>query len=559
MKSVEAILLFLIVYIITTCTNGVRSWSPPYSSVVLLGSRSINSGSPPTALLFGTIKGNDGLSRRRRASVDVTSSSSRDDANNYDDDNDNDNESDDMSDDDTAVNQEGTLEQPSSLQEEQSTDPTGQDTNLQQTIRGGPSMIFAMARRMLVWDDEDYQAGRVLNDASSNKSTPRGGGTKVKVLPRWHPHDGIADANPNFRTQSPVMNNKGYGATIQRNSRKNNKPGLWRHAYRTYVKMRDIELDQQLQQQQQQQREILETSSSSSSSSSGSSSSSTTNNITRSRRYPSKIKIKRENRHFQAALVACAKLGLWKEAIFILREMEEMQEKDPSSSTTTNYQKHGIIIDEYIIMSVIKACIRGMKQYRSKKDGHRYSNSNYGQQESSSRDREPLDTARDILLSMTQNQRRYNNMPPSPMLVNPLSSAYQYMGLHLDAEKVLDLLQMPSVQTKEGQERNLMVNTAATFLTQGSKDQSEIVPTNESSIYYKDEASYNILVKNSVLQGNWASAIHDLQEMTNAGYYPKSKSLNGWSEAAMKRERRPKKPTWIKQRERILMRNAHPQ
>jgi hypothetical protein len=454
--------------------------------------------------------------------------------------------------------------------------PLAQGKNLQQTIRGGPSMIFAMARRMLVWDDEDYQAGRVLNDASNK---PR---AKVKVLPRWHPHDGIADANPNFRTQSPVMNNKGYGATIQRNSRKNNKPGLWRHAYRTYVKMRDIELEQQQQQLQRQiqiqreelqgrnereqsldknleeeedNRKLLDVTKKSSSTLSG--------NDARYR-YPSKVKIKRENRHFQAALVACAKLGLWREAIFILNEMEEVLQEDPSFA---NNPKKAVTINEYVILSVVKACIRGMKN-RLKKDG--YHKKQNGQESC----RESLDSARDILFSIKQ---RYN-ISPSPMLVNPLSSAYQYLGLYLDAEQVLNyfLLQMPNMGKKETQERNLLENTAATYLTEGIKDLSDIMSTNETttaaitttpppppplpslmtSSHCKDDASYNILIKNSVLQGNWASAIHGLQEMTNAGYYPKSKNLNAWSEAAMKRERRPKKPTWIKQRERILTRNA---
>jgi hypothetical protein len=166
------------------------------------------------------------------------------------------------------------------------------------------------------------------------------------------------------------------------------------------------------------------------------------------------------------------------------------------------------------------------------------------------------------------------------MIVNPLSSAYQYIGLYSDDGKVLDLLPVPTImnqqqqqQQQQEEERKLLVNTAATFLTKGIKEKDTIetrstknddstaatsIPTSLLAIssHCKDDASYNILIKNSVLEGNWASAIHSLREMTNAGYYPKSKSLNSWSEAAMKRERRPKKPQWIKQRERILMRNT---
>ena len=54
---------------------------------------------------------------------------------------------------------------------------------------------------------------------------------------------------------------------------------------------------------------------------------------------------------------------------------------------------------------------------------------------------------------------------------------------------------------------------------------------------------------------DWSSAIHNLKSMTEAGLYPKSKRLNTWSETATKRERRRKKPTWIKQREHILIKS----
>jgi hypothetical protein len=299
--------------------------------------------------------------------------------------------------------EEGTEQQKMSSQE-----TTRSGNNLQQTIRGGPSMIFAMARRMLVWDDEDYQAGRVLNDASNK---PR---TKVKVLPRWHPHDGIADANPYFRTQSPVMNNKGYAVTIQRNSRKRNKPGLWRHAYRTYVKVRDMELSQQQQRGEEKEEKSSTTSlmvescnvtATNNNSNLTMAVGSQTMDVVRPRyRYPylpSKVKIKRENRHFQGALVACAKLGLWREAMFILNEMEGMQGNDVS---TIPSKKKSITINEYVILLVVKACIRGMKNQLNNKDR------DDAKQQAEQGCRESLDSARDILFS---NKKEYN-ISPSP-------------------------------------------------------------------------------------------------------------------------------------------------
>jgi hypothetical protein len=454
---------------------------------------------------------------------------------------------------------------------------------VQETIIGGPSTMFAMARRMLVWDDQDYQLGRVLNDSSQlqeeqvnvqaqsqSQSQPQSQSNstlsssssasskpmtkkKTTVLPRWRPHEGIADSNPNFRTNSPIMNNRGYEKTIMRNARKNNKPSLWRHGYRTYVKMRDVELLQQMQA------------------------------LAPTTAAASKLKIKRENTHFQGALVACAKLGLWREAMFIYLEMldiqEDMQLEENSSkyqldtnspvdsSTTTSASttpkkrsRKPIIMDQYMILSIIRACIRGMK-YRVQ----------YG--DDIEQRREPLDAAQSIL----RNMQEKHSLAPYAMQVNALASAYQYLGLYEEAmQLVFDYLEEPPSQAERERLRQLardkQWNTAADFLTERNlvaftgagekgdtgdgndkdKDKENTVDARE----YMDQASFSIVIQNSVTQGDWSSAIQNLKSMTEAGLYPKSKSLNTWSETATKRERRPKKPTWIKQREHILIKST---
>lgn len=86
---------------------------------------------------------------------------------------------------------------------------TATGTPRRTTLSGGPSLIFEMARRMLVWDDELYESGTMLNDASSifSARSPGGGGstppppppssmsatrTRMRTamsppLPRWRP------------------------------------------------------------------------------------------------------------------------------------------------------------------------------------------------------------------------------------------------------------------------------------------------------------------------------------------------------------------------------------
>ncbi|GFH61059.1 hypothetical protein CTEN210_17535 [Chaetoceros tenuissimus] len=419
----------------------------------------------------------------------------------------------------------------SSEEKEEEVVPDNQE-NLQKTISGGPSTIYSMARRMLVWDDQDYQMRKVLNDSSEYNEEMIANITKTsKVLPKWHPHEGIADSNPNFRTSPPIMNNKGYAKAIFRNARKNNQPSLWRHSLRTYNKMRDVEIEQ-----------ARATS-------------------------PSKLKIRRQSIHFHGALVACSKLGLWREAVTIYEEMKHIQlyQKQQSEANTdvaaTNDKvsdddlqnlivqlpRKPIDVNAYIVQCLIKACIIGMKyrvHHQKKSEGNDASSHSSKPNEyyyTIEEQREPLDIAASILQSLEE----VHDLIPNNMHVNALAAAYQYLNLNEDASALLD-----KYLVDDNQEEKSAVNSAANYLTNGETlDLSEYQPSKPR----KDEASYNILIQNSVARGDWGSAIDNLKMMTESGHYPKSKSLNIWSETAAKRERRSSKSTWVKQREEILM------
>mmetsp|Transcript_15521 Transcript_15521/g.17223 ORF Transcript_15521/g.17223 Transcript_15521/m.17223 type:complete len:452 (+) Transcript_15521:212-1567(+) len=210
---------------------------------------------------------------------------------------------------------------------------TAAPATLVETIGGGTATIFEMARRVLIWEEGNDCASSsststacsgdpAVADNNNNEEkqqeltdydylTGAVGGINSNVnLPRWHPHSGISDVNPSFRTQSPIMNNQGYASTIWRNVRKRNKPSLWRHALRTYDRMGDAEQDG----------------------------------------YP----VQRATIHHEGALLACAKLGLWQKAIDIFRNNVEDD-------------KYNTVVTDNMIFSVVKACVRGCKKLKGEK------------------------------------------------------------------------------------------------------------------------------------------------------------------------------------------------
>lgn len=235
---------------------------------------------------------------------------------------------------------------------------TGEPTT--RTLSGGPSLIFEMARRMLVWDDELYQG---LNDASRDGeedkllSTAISNNNVSTNAPRWRPSSllqrSISNVNPAFRTSSPIMTSAGYAGILRRNSRKKMKPSMWRHTLRVYDKMADLE------------------------------------KITIDGEAKSKKKaIRRKTIHHEAALVAASKLAMWEEAIKIFRSVEEMPQTqikraekavvgigDGSIATTFNGTDDDVqttmitktastTVTDNMILSVISACVKGSKVRR---------------------------------------------------------------------------------------------------------------------------------------------------------------------------------------------------
>ena len=265
------------------------------------------------------------------------------------------------------------------------------------TLSGGPSLIFSMARRMLVWDDELYQG---LNDASRDDEDERAIlATALSndsiTAPRWRPstvlQKSISNVNPAFRTSSPIMTSAGYAAILRRNSRKKMKPSMWKHSLRVYEKMAQLEKIKIDGKSENKKRAI-----------------------------------RRKTVHHEAALVAASKLGMWEEAINIYRNVEELPlmqtRKAPKAvvgigdgtvatpTKKTNIEKTSAITDN-MILSVISACVKGSKVKRTVSlitnpainETSSVNNTKTGTMMrllSIEERRRPLDEVRDILLSI---------------------------------------------------------------------------------------------------------------------------------------------------------------
>ncbi|KAL7467673.1 hypothetical protein ACHAXS_007922 [Conticribra weissflogii] len=257
----------------------------------------------------------------------------------------------------------------------------------QTTLSGGPSLIFEMARRMLVWDDELYQG---LNDAGSrgdfSADTSAAGNAKTGIdgissqttlslaafptssspLPRWRPNpilqQSISNINPSFRTSSPVMTNAGYAGILRRNSRKKKKPSMWRHCLRVYGKMEELEASNDNEwpdktsgvNGRSRVQAVNVTVAGGTASASG-----------RKRKKPN---IQRSTPHHEAALVAASKLGMWEEAvkIFYLVEQKSLSNRHVENATSkgANKMRRNVVTDN-MVLSVISACVKGSRVKRT--------------------------------------------------------------------------------------------------------------------------------------------------------------------------------------------------
>jgi len=389
------------------------------------------------------------------------------------------------------------------------------------TLSGGVSLIFSMARRMLLWDDEEYYHQQ-YNDASPTSDSNLSSTSNVPPLPKWRPYEGIADLNPSFRSEAPVMNNVGYAQTLRRNSRKKGKESLWRYALRIYGKMREIELEQE------EQRMIIPRGDNS-----NHDDEMVGENI-------DPYRIQRTTEHFEAALVACAKLGLFREAMKIYQEVLDkvaakrakttMEVEDTvllTDSLKIKKSKTEVIaakrkyvdttrvrVTQNMILSLIKACVR----QRSINEDERIHS---------------LDLVRCVLESLTEK----HGVTVEATMVNPIAAAYVKLGYLNKASDMMDrLLSSPTKSdiNKSYSEDDTSTIVETNHVENQGKSTNEFsfidpMPLNLSDINSKDQASYNILIEAALAKGDYSLAVKQLREMIRNGYYPNSRSLNTWN------------------------------
>jgi len=458
-----------------------------------------------------------------------------------------------------------------------------QQPPLVQTLPGGPNLIFEMARKMLVWEQEDWEAA-VVNQAVAARTAAAAATTQTTTSAprRWHPTLGISDDNPQFRTQPPVMNSQGYAGMIWRNVRKRSKTSMWRYALRTYDRMKVPVVAE----------------SSSTSSSNAEDTDAETNGV------------RRTNIHHEGAMVACAKLGEWQRALEIFATVQQEQEaQNPSSETLLSsqskksYQQQPLVqqqpqrnnnnqrsspfsyrsntspsqpafmgrkknggasrsgggdeddgavhVTDNMVLSLIRACVRGARQMRN---------------EPIERRREPLDAA--VAILTRGYYRRWDHHHPSPAVswqsntdtvarptetsaakqsalesrynlplvarhLNPLAAAYQAMGLPSAAAELL--------------QQHLSDRTS------GPEFEDGLDPFNVNDVNAKDKAAYSLLVRGAVSDGDWAGAIDALRDMTDAGLFPASRHLNSWTEVSERKTKQRTTRSWKKKRDEFWL------
>lgn len=355
---------------------------------------------------------------------------------------------------------------------------TGKE-ELIRTLAGGPALIFEMARKSILFVQESAMADPSNGNQMMLKRQQQG-----KVLPRWHPHPGISDANPGFRTQSPAMNNQGFAKSIWRNVRKRHKPSLWRNALRTYDRMAILEGDP-----------------------------------------INYVKIQRSNIHHEGAMLACAKLGLWQraleiyhyvyqqeqegQALFSQQEQEIRPATSDRSKSASNKRKRVYVTDS-MVLSLVRACVRASR-LRSRRRGSPDDDcapalSQEQEEREAALRRIPLDTALEVMSTLQEE----HNIPLVAYFVNPLASAYQSLGYVHEGRDILQ--------------------TMLSNRTAGEEPEDRVDIFNVYDLCAKDKGSYSLLVQGAVVAGDWGSAIEALADMTNAGLYPNPRHCNVWSE-----------------------------
>ena len=379
------------------------------------------------------------------------------------------------------------------------------EQELMTTLGGGTALMFEMIRASVA-ELQSVKPASVQQEGRQQRMSAY----DENVLPRWRPYDGVSNANFQFRTAAPDMNNEGFARSIWRNLRKRNKPSLWQNALRIYDRMSELEAVE------------------------GS-------------------EIRRCNIHFEGAMLACAKLGLWQRALEIYHyvyqtEQEIQQSRYPraganASSTqssssviggkTKQFTKQSpkeklrmrrdVKISDDMILSLIKACVRASHQ-RSKFRRQQSLSPKQEEKEAALR-RIPLDTALEVLTTMEET----HNIPVTAIYVNPLAKAYQSLGYIPQSRMILQ--------------------TMLSNRTAGEEPESGGDIVNVYDFSAKDKGSYSLLVEGAVVTGEWGAAVQALGEMIDAGLYPNKRHSNIWSEISERQTRPRAQGSWKKKRD----------
>jgi hypothetical protein len=372
---------------------------------------------------------------------------------------------------------------------------TGQD-ELFKTLAGGPALIFEMARKSMLFATKETDTKTMAATTTTKRVAPSEQARRpAPTQQRWYPHSGIANDNPNFRTQAPVMTNKGFAKSIWKNTRKRNKPSLWRYALRTYDRMALLEGD---------------------------------HNFGR---------IKRSNIHHEGAMQACAKLGLWQRALEIYhyvyqQEMgdERQSQRTPSPPEQQKVKRQqnerdekdtSVYVTDDMVISLVRSTVRASRlRSRQKRKSHDPPLSPEQEEQEAVLRRIPLDTALEILSTLPED----HNIPLVAYYLNPLAAAYQSLGYTSFSKEILE-----------------------TMLSNRTAGEDDIL--NVHDLCAKDKGSYSLLVQASVVTGDWGSAVDSLSKMTNAGIYPNSRHCNVWSEISERQTRPRAVGSWKKKRD----------
>jgi hypothetical protein len=327
---------------------------------------------------------------------------------------------------------------------------------LVQTLQGGSSLIFAMAKRM--WDPKSVAE-----------------------------RDSKATADGNERVWSVTASRQEFAAIIWKNARKGNKPGMWRYAVRTFDRMMEDE----------------------------------------------KLGL---TIHYEGALTACAKLGMWERAleIYLLAVDREAVLRKKLSSASKAKPRLAVRVNDNMVMSLLRACVRASRQRQKislpenadANADHAVSGSSSSTRELQERQRIPLDAAVEIL----QEIETRHGLTLTARHLNPVAAAYLSLGLAADAASLL--------------QSNLSDRT-----TGPEAEDGEQARFNVNDLTAKDKGSYSLLVQGAVSDADWAGAVDALTDMTEAGLYPVARNLNTWTEVSERKTKRRATRSWKKKRD----------